>query len=126
MRGTVQILYGTQYPALNEERLEKLRMELRRGVLVLAVLASLHEAQYAYSLRKRLQQSGIDIDEGTLYPLIRRLETQGLLISEWRSEEGRDKRYYRLSPEGTELLALLSSDWQDTVSALDRLLEKAP
>ena len=120
------MLYDTQYSSVNEDRLEKLRMELRRGVLVLAVLASLDQPQYGYSLRKCLQQSGIDIDEGTLYPLIRRLETQGLLVSEWRNEEGREKRYYRLSPEGTELLSLLSRDWRTTVQALDRLLENAP
>lgn len=111
---------------MDEERLDKLRMELRRGVLVLAVLGSLHAPQYAYSLRKHLQQAGIDIDEGTLYPLIRRLETQGLLTSEWRSDEGREKRYYRLSADGAEMLALLTQDWQSTTQALNLLLENRP
>lgn len=110
---------------MDEERLEKLRMELRRGVLVLAVLGSLHQPQYGYSLRKHLQQSGIEIDEGTLYPLIRRLETQGLLVSEWRSDDGREKRYYLLSAEGKEMLALLSQDWLDTNKSLKKLLEKS-
>ncbi len=108
---------------MDEERLDKLRLELRRGVLVLAVLASLREPQYGYSLRKHLQQAGVDIDEGTLYPLVRRLETQGLLSSQWRADEGREKRWYQLSAEGVDMLAALSRDWQATTLALNDLLE---
>jgi PadR family transcriptional regulator PadR len=95
-----------------EEHLEKLRQELRRGILVLAVLGSLRQSHYGYSLRKQLQEAGIDIDEGTLYPLVRRLADQGLLTSEWRQGEGRERRYYQLSPEGTSLLASLGAEWQ--------------
>ena len=92
--------------------LDKLKLELRRGVLVLAVLASLREPHYGYSLRKQLQGAGVDIDEGTLYPLIRRLADQGLLDSEWKQGEGRERRYYQLS---TVDLAQ-QRDWPPTVA----------
>ena len=75
---------------------ENLRLELRRGSLVLAVLAQLRNEQYGYTLRKALADHGMAIDEGTLYPLLRRLESQGLLVSEWREEDKRNKRFYVL------------------------------
>ena len=106
------------------DRLDKMRMELRRGVLVLAVLAALRQERYGYSLRKALIAAGIDIEEGTLYPLIRRLEGFGLLSSEWRSEDGRRKRYYRISEEGTALLATLTAEWQSTNESVRALLEE--
>jgi Transcriptional regulator PadR-like family len=65
-------------------------MELRRGSLVLAVLAGLRKEQCGYTLRKTLEEQGMAIDEGTLYPLLRRLEAQGLLNSEWRPADLRD------------------------------------
>ena len=79
---------------------ESLRLELRRGSLILAVLASLRREQYGYSLRVALGEVGVEMEESTLYPLLRRLESQGLLDSEWREEERRKKRFYRLSPRG--------------------------
>lgn len=126
------MLCGAQYPyyvlhsmgkVMTEERLDKMRLELRRGVLVLAVLASLKQPHYGYSLRKQLQEAGIDIDEGTLYPLIRRLAEQGLLSSEWRQGEGRERRYYQLSGDGKSLLANLTDEWGALNSNLSRLLE---
>src|SRR4051794_41982568 len=84
----------------NNNLLENLRMELRRGSLILAVLAQLHSEQYGYTLRKALAEHGMAIDEGTLYPLLRRLETQGLLVSEWRAEDKSHKRFYILSQNG--------------------------
>lgn len=108
---------------MTEERLEKLRLELRRGVLVLAVLGSLKQPHYGYSLRKQLQDAGIDIDEGTLYPLIRRLAEQGLLDSEWQQGEGRERRYYQLSEEGKTLLENLTGEWQELNHHLGKLLE---
>ena len=103
-------------------QLDKMRLELRRGVLVLAVLASLKQPHYGYSLRKQLQDGGIEIDEGTLYPLIRRLAEQGLLDSEWRQGEGRERRYYQLSELGVGLFAQLSDEWQQLNTALGSLL----
>src|SRR5258708_17317919 len=78
------------------EILENLKMELRRGCLIVAVLAQLRVEQYGYTLRKALADDGLAIDEGTLYPLLRRLETQGLLVSQWREEGKREKRVFRL------------------------------
>ena len=79
---------------------ENLRLELRRGCLVLAVLGALRTEQYGYTLRKLLAEHGLNVDEGTLYPLLRRLESQGLLTSEWREETRRNKRFYHLSDDG--------------------------
>ena len=95
---------------MSDEQLDKLRQELRRGVLVLAVLGSLKQAHYGYSLRKQLQEAGIEIDEGTLYPLVRRLADQGLLNSEWQQGDGRERRYYQLSELGSNLLVNLTNN----------------
>jgi PadR family transcriptional regulator PadR len=91
---------------------ENLRFELRRGCLTLAVLAELRTEQYGYTLRRGLADHGLDIDEGTLYPLLRRLETQGLLRSEWREEGRRRKRFYRLTSEGWRMLEQLHLEWR--------------
>ena len=101
----------------------KLRSELRRGALVLAVLALLQEEHYGYSLRKALANAGIRVEEGTLYPLIRRLETQGLLASEWREENKRNKRFYQLSETGKAALVALQEDWKTLNTGLDLLLK---
>ena len=106
-------------------QLDKMRLELRRGVLVLAVLASLKQPHYGYSLRKQLQDGGIDIDEGTLYPLVRRLAEQELLSSEWQLGEGRERRYYQLSELGAQLLGQLTDEWQQLNTALGSLLGTA-
>lgn len=110
---------------MTTSQLDKMRLELRRGVLVLAVLASLKQPHYGYSLRKQLQDRGIDIDEGTLYPLVRRLAEQGLLDSEWQQTEGRERRYYLLSEQGKELLAQLTDEWLQLNSALTPLLTES-
>lgn len=104
---------------------ERLRMELRRGSLTLAVLAALRREEYAYSLRKKLQAVGVDIEEGTLYPLVRRLEGQGLLHSQWREGEGRERRYYRISKLGEVVLQALVGEWQTITESLKHLLEEA-
>ena len=105
------------------DQLENLRLELRRGCLVLAVLAQLQKEHYGYTLRKSLAESGLEIDEGTLYPLLRRLETQGLLVSEWREEDKRKKRFYRLSPQGAETLGLLLAEWRLINSSLVQIVD---
>jgi PadR family transcriptional regulator PadR len=102
--------------------IENLRLELRRGSLILAVLAQLHEEHYGYTLRKSLAERGLDIEESTLYPLLRRLESQGLLTSEWREEDKRQKRFYKLSPEGRKVRDLLLHEWRTLNAALDKLL----
>ena len=107
------------------ELFENLRLELRRGCLIVAVLAQLRVERYGYTLRKALADDGLVIDEGTLYPLLRRLETQGLLVSEWREEEKRNKRFYRLSPVGEEILQQLLKEWESINRSLARILQEA-
>ena len=105
-----------------EPTVTKLDTELRRGVLVLAVLSRLRAAQYGYSLRQALADEGMPIEEGTLYPLLRRLEEQGLLASDWRIEDGPPRRYYTLSTKGKRLYADLTESWSALVTTMDRLL----
>jgi PadR family transcriptional regulator, regulatory protein PadR len=106
----------------DDDRFENLRQELRRGSLPLAVLAALRAEHYGYTLRKALADRGMAIDEGTLYPLLRRLETQGLLVSEWRQEDKRNKRFYRLSPDGKAILKQLLSEWKNIHTSLEGIL----
>jgi PadR family transcriptional regulator PadR len=110
--------------AAGGELFESLRLELRRGCLVLAVLAQLHQEHYGYTLRRSLAESGLEIEESTLYPLLRRLETQGLLTSEWREEERRNKRFYRLSPEGARIFGLLLAEWNRINDSITRIVQK--
>jgi PadR family transcriptional regulator, regulatory protein PadR len=109
----------------NHDLFENLRLELRRGCLVLAVLATLRTEQYGYTLRKALADQGMEIDEGTLYPLLRRLESQGLLVSEWREEEKRNKRFYLLSANGKQILKQLLAEWETIGTSLDGILKEA-
>jgi PadR family transcriptional regulator len=106
------------------ELFENLRLELRRGCLVVAVLAALRTEQYGYTLRKLLADHGLAVDEGTLYPLLRRLEGQGLLVSEWREEGKRNKRFYRLSEAGGEMLTQLLSEWRGMDASLNGILSE--
>lgn len=99
-------------------------MELRRGTLILAVLSDLRSEQYGYTLRKDLSEQGIEIDEGTLYPLLRRLETQGLLVSQWREDAKRNKRFYKLSESGEVVLKQLLQEWQNINHALSNIIER--
>jgi PadR family transcriptional regulator PadR len=108
---------------ITENLFENLRLELRRGCLTLAVLGQLRQEHYGYTLRKALAERNLAIEESTLYPLLRRLETQGLLQSEWREEEKRNKRFYRLSPDGEEIFAALLAEWRQTNAAVDGILE---
>lgn len=97
-------------------------VELRRGVLVLAVLSQLRQRQYGYSLRQALAQGGMPVEEGTLYPLLRRLEAQGLLASEWDTATAPPRRYYRLNAEGKHAVAELAEAWRAQVEAIDGFL----
>ena len=108
------------------EILENLRSELRRGSLIVAVLAELRQEQYGYTLRKSLEEHGISMDEGTLYPQLRRLESQGLLASEWREQDKRNKRFYRLSRQGDVILNQLLLDMEDLSQSLNAILQRMP
>lgn len=102
--------------------LDSLVLEIRRGAIVLAVLSRLKQDEYGYSLKRSLAEAGLDIDEGTLYPLLRRLEGQGLLESRWSLEEERPRRYYRLSAAGKDVLRNLGREWKALVGTIERLL----
>jgi DNA-binding PadR family transcriptional regulator len=103
---------------------DKLELELRRGVVVLATLSQLRTPRYGYELRQALAERGMPIEEGTLYPLMRRLEAQGLLKSEWRTESGSPRRYYSLNADGRKLLKKLTESWQGMNQAMNRLLKE--
>jgi len=106
---------------MDPDLFEKLRLELRRGSLTVAVLLQLRSEHYGYTLRKSLAERGLDIDESTLYPLLRRLESQGLLTSEWREEDRRNKRFYRIADLGLPLLDQLLAEWGALNAVLTRL-----
>jgi PadR family transcriptional regulator, regulatory protein PadR len=106
----------------NNDPVQNILLELRRGVLAIAVLSQLNAEQYGYSLLKLLSDQGLTIDQGTLYPLLRRLEAQGLLHSDWRIvDEVRPRRYYVISPQGQTALAQLKQEWANTVAILNKM-----
>jgi DNA-binding PadR family transcriptional regulator len=109
-----------------QEQIENLNQELRRGALPLAVLSMLGENKYGYALINDLEQRGIHIDQGTLYPMLRRLETQGLLQSSWILEGARPRRYYQISAEGREILSGLSMEWRVLNQVIEKLLGDSP
>jgi PadR family transcriptional regulator PadR len=105
------------------ENLQNISQELRRGLIMLAVLSQLNRPQYGYALLKLLADQGLEVDQGTLYPLLRRLESQGLLESSWNVAEARPRRYYVISSEGKRLTPKLKSEWARMVAAMSRLLK---
>jgi PadR family transcriptional regulator PadR len=108
----------------DSDAFSKLELELRRGVVVLATLSQLRAPRYGYELRQALADRGMSIEEGTLYPLLRRLEAQGLLKSDWKTDSGSPRRYYSLNADGRKLLKKLTESWQGMNHAMDRLLEE--
>ena len=107
------------------DQTQSLVQELRRGMIILAVLSQLHEEQYGYSLMKRLEEQGMQIDQGTLYPLLRRLEEQNLLQSDWRVDTSRPRRYYVLSEVGKQVLEEMTTEWSRIKNTVDNLLFKS-
>lgn len=104
------------------DAIQNLMQELRRGTLVIGVLSQLHEPEYGYSLVQKLNDSGMTIDQGTLYPLLRRLEKQSLLESNWEVEDPRPRRYYQLSDSGREALEALKTEWTELVKTMNHML----
>ena len=105
------------------DTIQNMILELRRGAIVISVLSQLDDEQYGYSLLKRLADLGMEIEQGTLYPLLRRLETQGLVQSSWRiADETRPRRYYQISAQGREVLVRLKQEWSDLVATMNRML----
>ncbi len=106
------------------EVIENLLLELRRGVSSLAVLLLLQKEQYGYSLQTNLAEIGLTIEQGTLYPLLRRMESQGLLNSVWRVEDGRPRRYYVINPDGKDLVNAMETEWNQLHEMIIHLKEK--
>lgn len=106
-----------------EGQVEQIRLELRRGIVVLAVLSLMNSASYGYNLIQRLAALGLIVEEGTLYPLLRRLEKQGLLQSEWDTTDSRPRKYYRISATGQDVLTALRAEWRETVIVMEGILE---
>src|SRR5574339_1117781 len=107
----------------NDELVQNMLLELRRGVLSVAVLSQLSKEEYGYSLLKALSEKGMEIDQSTLYPLLRRLEAQGLLQSDWRIvDEARPRRYYVISPQGRAVLSELRNEWFGMAATMKKML----
>ena len=101
----------------------KLELELRRGAVVLATLSQLRVPRYGYDLRQALADKGMPIEEGTLYPLLRRLESQGLLDSKWQIDDGPPRRYYVMNADGLRLYKRMTESWKNLNQAMNRLLK---
>jgi DNA-binding PadR family transcriptional regulator len=108
---------------IDQNKAEGLLQELRRGTLVISVLSQLKEAQYGYSLVQRLADKGLNIEQNTLYPLLRRLEKQELLESDWEVTGTRPRRYYKLSENGKDMLEYLKTEWNRISQVVGKLLE---
>jgi PadR family transcriptional regulator PadR len=101
-----------------DELLDSMRQELRRGSVVLASLVALERPGYGYGLLDALERAGFPVAANTLYPLLRRLESQGLLTSEWDTSEARPRKFYRTSADGARIAARLRSEWGAIDAAL--------
>lgn len=108
----------------DSELMHSLLTELRRGTLTLAVLSQLKQPRYGYLLLQRLEELKIRIEASTLYPLLRRLETQGLLQSDWDTTENRPRKYYVLSERGQEVYALLRHEWEQLSGEMSELMKE--
>ncbi len=103
---------------------EKIGAEVRRGIIQSVALSLLRERMYGYELVRVLSSAGLETEEGTLYPLLRRLESQGLLTSEWDTEGARPRKYYVLSGAGRDALVQLENIWSEVRDAVDNILER--
>ncbi len=106
------------------EILSSLTLELRRGTIVLSVLSQLDEPQYGYTLVKSMEEKGVSIDTNTLYPLLRRLEKQELLVSEWETDGNKPRKYYKRTELGNVVYEKLAAQWREMTESMNRLLEQ--
>lgn len=105
-----------------KDLLANMVLELRRGTLVLSVLSQVGSPKYGYALVQSLDEKGVNIETNTLYPLLRRLEKQGLLISEWETGESKPRKYYRRTAEGERIYRDLKEQWSEIADNMQRLL----
>jgi len=106
-----------------DELINNLMIEMKRGTVVLSVLSQLKDPVYGYSLVQTLQEKGFSVDAGTLYPLMRRLESQGLLLSEWETSGAKPRKYYKLSENGHKVYGILTDEWYKMTKQIDGLIE---
>lgn len=109
---------------MEKDLLENMILELRRGTLLLSVLSQLKEPRYGYALVQSLEEKGVSIDPNTLYPLLRRLEKQGLLISEWETSESKPRKYYRRTDFGDAIFLKLKEQWKSMSEGMAELLSE--
>lgn len=109
---------------MSNDNLSGLILELRRGTIVLSVLSKLRRPMYGYSLVSELTESGIPVEGNTLYPLLRRLEAQGLLESRWDTAEAKPRKYYAVTEEGSQVRDALERNWREMVEKMQNLLEE--
>jgi DNA-binding PadR family transcriptional regulator len=109
---------------IDNNLLSSMIIELRRGTLTLAVLSQMNEPRYGYSLLQCLVEKGIQIEANTLYPLMRRLESQGLLENNWDTSSARPRKYYVLSSAGREIYEALKNEWLSTCDGINGLLKE--
>ena len=108
----------------NDDLISSLVQELRRGTLIMVVLSQLKNEEYGYSLISKLKENGITIESNTLYPLLRRLENQGLLKSEWKTNEEKPRKYYLITKDGLKVLEKSKGHWKEYSNAVNKILEK--
>lgn len=109
-----------------QTHIDKLSAELRRGLIVLVVMSQLKEAEYGYSLLKKLEKKGYSITQDTLYPLLRRLEKQGYLSSDWKTDESRPRRYYELNGLGEAVFTALRDEWKEQFVQINQIISENP
>ena len=107
----------------HQEIIDSLLSELRRGTIPLCVLGQLDVPTYGYLLVQKLEEKGLRVEAGTLYPLLRRLEKQNLLASRWETEGAKPRKYYELTPEGQLIYRELCVQWKEIKDSMDRLMQ---
>ncbi len=110
--------------SIQEDLLSGLILELRRGTIVLSVLSQLSKPLYGYSLVQQLGDCGVPVEANTLYPLLRRLEKQGLLKSEWETSGTKPRKYYMTTALGNEVYSRLRMHWLKMVEEMNKLMEQ--
>lgn len=105
------------------EILSSLTLELRRGTIVLSVLSQLNEPQYGYTLVKSMEEKGVSVDTNTIYPLLRRLEKQEILVSEWETDGSKPRKYYKRTDFGNQVYEKLVGQWKEMTESMSRLMK---
>lgn len=107
-----------------DDIVQSLTQELRRGTIVISVLSQLEGQQYGYTLVKNMEDKGVKVDTNTLYPLLRRLEKQNILVSEWETDGNKPRKYYKRTAFGDEVYNKLIQQWQEMTECMQKLLKK--